>query len=194
MVSGDIPWFKKDLVGKPLLVNQRVERLLDVHVVIDDVDDRLQNCGDDPRPPRAPSANHGVPSLRITIVGVIDESGRFMGWTRLCSSLHKSVEIRLARPRCKVIHFIVQENARSLDRDARSVQVIDCVGVRDDIPGRIHYRVMRRFHSFFRGDFTVVNICAMVALYSARSRLPDASRTLCRLAATPEHQRNRDPP
>ena len=64
---------------------RRVNRLLNIHIVINHIDHRLQNRRIMRGPPRAPTANQTEPSFRKTIVGVIEDSGRLPPSTLLRS-------------------------------------------------------------------------------------------------------------
>jgi hypothetical protein len=72
-------------------------------------------------PPRAPRANQGEPSLRKTIVGVIEESGRFRGCDGIALALNQTEQIRFAGARREIVHFVIEQNAGAFCRHSRAV-------------------------------------------------------------------------
>ena len=96
------------------------------------------------RPPGDPVTQHDLAVLRATIAGVIELSMRLPGAMRFAGVPMSPVRFGRARLLVEVAHLVVEQDARALDDDVRSVAAFERVGVRDGHAVLVDHREVRR--------------------------------------------------
>ena len=123
----------RDAIGQPLMMEaRRVDRLLDVHPEVDDVQDRLQHGVDDRAAARAArSTRNSLPSF-ARIVGVMLESMRLPG-ARVRLGADQALGVGDPGAGVEVAHLVVQQEPAPGTRSA-SRSRFERVGERDRVP------------------------------------------------------------
>ncbi len=162
--------------GQPLLVEaRRVDRLLHGHVVVDDVDDRVQHRGDDPAAARRADDHHRP--------AVLADDGRahraerpLARRDRVGLALDQAVDVRHAELGGEVVHLVVEQDAGSGGGDLGAEPVVERVGDRDRVALGVDDRVVGRVAAFVRRD------AGLQVLRDCRPRRIDGGADLCRVA------------
>jgi hypothetical protein len=134
-------------LGQPLLVDSRcVDRFLQIHAVVDDVEQRERDRRDDATAARR---TQHQPGFAITQ----HDGGRhgaqrcLAGLDFVVLALHETVEIRYADLGREVVHLVVEQHARARRGDARAKPVVECVGEGDRVALAVDDRIVRRVGS-----------------------------------------------
>ena len=140
----------EDLVGQPLVMDaRRVDRLLHVHAVVDDVEDRLDRDRDDARAAWAADHHEQLAVLR-------DDGRAHRGQRPLARrdgillALHQAEHVRRARLGGEVVHLVVEEEAGVAGDHLGAEQRVDRVGHRHRVAVLVDDRIMRRLGAFMR--------------------------------------------
>ena len=148
MVSGDNPKRSaENHVRQPLVMEpRRVDRFLDVHRVVDHIQDGVEHGVDD-RAATGTTGHHDQPAAarhdgrrhaRQHPLARCSEIGR-RAYQPACR--------RQAWPAVEIAHLVVEQEPRAWDDDARTVGLFERVGQRDRITVSIDDGQMRRFFS-----------------------------------------------
>ena len=139
---------------------RRVDRSLDIHIVIDNVDNALRNGRYDPR---TSAGTEGKPQRAVLSQYDRRRHRRKRTFTRLdriAFTLYQPEHIRLARSSGKIVHLIIEQHAGPLGSHSRTIEVVYCLGIRDLGSLRIDDGVMRRFHRLTADNLAVTDILA----------------------------------
>src|SRR5215472_6679314 len=140
----------EDLVGQPLVVEApRLDGLLRRHAVIDDVQDRLEHRGDDPRTAGAAEDEKDAAVLLDQGRGHRRERA-LAGGDRVRLALDETIEVRRAGLDGEVVHLVVQKKAGARGDHRGTKTAVDRVGHRNRVALGVNHRIMRRLGFFMR--------------------------------------------
>ncbi len=129
----------------------------DVHFVIDDVHQNLQHHGDDAAAPRRARGQKGL--------AILENNGRRHGTERPLAALNgvrlatdQAIGVRGAGLGGEIIHFVVQQNARTRRHDARAETEIQSIGIADHVALAVHHGKMRGFVTLVRRWVAMIDL------------------------------------
>src|SRR5258705_1501808 len=103
-----------------MVKSRSIDRLLRIHAEVDDVEDPLQHSSSNARATRGTGNEE-----RLAILGENGRSHRrkrpLTRSDRVGFALDKAIQVRYAGLRSEVIHFVIEQEAQSRNRDAAAI-------------------------------------------------------------------------
>mmetsp|Transcript_4926 Transcript_4926/g.17605 ORF Transcript_4926/g.17605 Transcript_4926/m.17605 type:complete len:588 (+) Transcript_4926:1148-2911(+) len=142
-VGGHGEAFKICGLWPPLLVKtRRVDRLLNVHVVVHNVQDGVQHRRNDPAAARRAQHHHRLAFLAHNR-GAHRRQRPLARRNRIGLALHEAEAVRHADLDREIVHLVVQQHTGAGCRDTRAEPGVERVGHRDGIAPPVGDRVVR---------------------------------------------------